>query len=78
MSGPCRTCALAQWELTPKGNPRKSEPGECTWTPPDIGPFPLAMPYFRDAMQRLSNHAMGIWIYDDEDCPCHLAKGEQS
>jgi hypothetical protein len=75
MSRTCRTCDLAQWELTPKGNPRRSEPGRCAWVMPDIGPVPIAKMHAAEMIKRLAAQSNGIWFDDVDQCPCHIEKG---
>ena len=70
MSGLCKTCRFAKWQLTAKGNVRKSQSGRCTFVV-DWPAVPLVIT--RDALP--SPEHRGIWMDEDEECEVHEPVG---
>ena len=66
MSGECKTCKYAVWQLTAKGNPKRTVPGRCTYPTEQIeedlnARLPSCCGYVR-------LHVVAIWR-DYKDCP---------
>jgi len=67
----CGNCRWASWEMTEKGNPRKSIAGKCTYPIPDLPPMPYAV-IVETPRKRL------VWANKGADCPTFSEKAKSS